>query len=62
LETELELAMAKDGLIKFCQYRPGDVDNNQHCSSVAANGARVTVNLGDSFDVDEDPTEFDLDG
>ena len=54
--------MAKDGLIKFCQYRPGDVDNNQHCSSVAANGARVTVNKDDSFDVDEDPTEFDLDG
>ena len=36
LETEVELAMANDGLIKYCQYRPGDDANNQHCSSVAA--------------------------
>lgn len=43
LETELELAMAKDGLFKYCRFEPGNDANNQRCSSVPAGMGRGGV-------------------
>jgi hypothetical protein len=58
-EQELELAMANDGLLRMCQYRPGNDTNNQHCSSVGSVKSVLMADEGTGKfqDADADPSE-----